>query len=282
MKVGDKNSAVLIHNKHRFIQYLWRDHVAYYRCTKYPFKCLAKIRIDEKLKYAEMIGKHIHNLDTMRIKSKAIKVNIKTEPKSPPTLKGKAAILIKPLTSKTSSESLTSKDVNDEFAFNKDVTTDVELITNDRDVTCMFLKGFKFTKYFESKIHTSYRCVHYPKQTADCQARIKHNTDFGEVLMRSEHNHPVDDNTYKSFLDTAVKVRKFTKKTPRALKEQHPIQESKKILSSITNSEAYQDIGDFALAMTRMRSEMEANISEPADALDESLLIEVKEDENNT
>lgn len=34
-------------------------------------------------------------------------------------------------------------------------------------------------------------------------------------MMRSEHNHPVDENSYSNFLDHAVKVRKFTKKRPK-------------------------------------------------------------------
>lgn len=33
--------------------------------------------------------------------------------------------------------------------------------------------------------------------------------------MRSEHNHPVEESSYQSFLNTAVKVRKFTKKAAR-------------------------------------------------------------------
>lgn len=36
--------------------------------------------------------------------------------------------------------------------------------------------------------------------------------------MRSEHNHPVDEPSYESFLNTAIKVRKFTKKGAR-----HPL-----------------------------------------------------------
>lgn len=49
----------------------------------------------------------------------------------------------------------------------------------------------------------------------ECLARIKHNVDCGEVMMRSEHNHPVDKNAYQGFLSNAVKVRKFTKKKPK-------------------------------------------------------------------
>jgi hypothetical protein len=45
-------------------------------------------------------------------------------------------------------------DGKDDLLFNKDVTSDVELITNDRDVTLMFLKGFKFTRYFDNRTHT--------------------------------------------------------------------------------------------------------------------------------
>ena len=62
---------------------------------------------------------------------------------------------------------------------------------------------------------SSYRCVNYPKQATDCQARIKHNVECGEILMRSEHNHPADPNVFETFLGSAVKVRKFTRKTPR-------------------------------------------------------------------
>lgn len=35
------------------------------------------------------------------------------------------------------------------------------------------------------------------------------------MLMRACHNHPIDNNLYSAFLETAVKVRKFTKKPPR-------------------------------------------------------------------
>lgn len=50
----------------------------------------------------------------------------------------------------------------------------------------------------------------------ECLARIKHNVERGELMMRSEHNHPVDENSYRNFLRSAVKVRKFTKKNPKA------------------------------------------------------------------
>lgn len=50
---------------------------------------------------------------------------------------------------------------------------------------------------------------------SECLARIKHNVECGEVMMRSEHNHPVDENSYQNFLTHAVKVRKFTKKKPK-------------------------------------------------------------------
>lgn len=66
-------------------------------------------------------------------------------------------------------------------------------------------------KYFFTQFFTynSYRCVNYPKQ---CQARIKHSKVNGEVLMRSEHNHPSNKIAYQDFLDSAFKVRRFSKR----------------------------------------------------------------------
>lgn len=84
-------------------------------------KCRAKIRIDEKLRYAEATGSHNHK-SYKKEKQEAAQSKIKSSPVA----------------------------LED---FNKDVTTDVELITNDRDITLMFLKNYKFTKYFENKTH---------------------------------------------------------------------------------------------------------------------------------
>lgn len=239
----------MVYNKEKFIESSCRNRISLYRCINNA-KCQAKIKFVEKLKFAEIIGKHDHKLALPNSKSK---------------------IRPKPLVQKIkikAAELKSALETPDEMLFNKDVTTDVELVTNDRDVSIMFLKGFKFTKYFESKTHVSYRCVHYTKQTYDCQARIKHNTEYGEVWMRSEHNHAKDDNAYDSFLQTAAKVRKFTKKTPRFV-----VPEIKK--------EPIQDIGTFALEMTRKSSEKKsleaANDSNP----DESLLVEMVGEKDN-
>lgn len=95
--------------------------MSYYRCENYIKKCNAKIRIDEKLKYAELlVGGHNHKAEIDKPKAKPI--------------------------SKSMSE-------NGLQNFNKDVTNEVELITNDRDVMLLFHKGCKFTRYFENKTH---------------------------------------------------------------------------------------------------------------------------------
>lgn len=71
------------------------------------------------LKYAEETGKHNHE-----------------EPNDP-----RFATLSNP----KAKPSINSADLL------KDVTKDVELITNDRDSTAMFLNNYKFTSYYESK-----------------------------------------------------------------------------------------------------------------------------------
>lgn len=174
----------------------------------------------------------------------------------------------------------TSEPSNDPNAFNKDVTSDVELITSDRNTTLMFLKNYKFTKYFENKTHISYRCINHGKQATECLARIKHNTECGEVLMRSEHNHPSDESTYNAFLSSAVKVRKFTKKPPRPVTETASGIESKKSLqSSLSDMEdSFHDMGDFALAIGRIQREREETSELFDTSIDDSLLIEIKEE----
>lgn len=266
-----RGGEMLHHNNHRFVQYLWRDHVGHYRCTKITLKCRAKIKIDEKMKYAEQTGKHNHKVGDAQEPSKPAAIaNIKSEAQQSKT-KSKpipiAPIPIAPFSSPSESGDTLFKE---DLVFNKDVTSEVELITNDREVTLMFLRGYKFTKYFDNKTHTSYRCVSYTKQATDCQARIKHNSEYGEVLMRSEHNHPSDQNAYEAFLNTAVKVRKFTKKKLR-----HSIDtaSASSLMKAPSDLDVIQDIGDFALAMSRIRNNSSLGLNS---SLDQSLLVEVK------
>lgn len=179
-----------------------RDDVLDYRCIGQSSKCGAKIKIDEQLKFAVITGKHNHKLGIEQQKPDHNVTRVKTE------------IITEPKFSEHTSE-LSRDEVGGEFTFSKDVTTEVELVTNNRNVTLMFLRGFKFTKYFENFAFMSYRCVLYPNQATSCLARIKHIKSTGEILMRSEHNHPIDPKAYENFLETAVRVRKFTKKVPR-------------------------------------------------------------------
>lgn len=137
----------LNYNKHRFVLFFDRDHVSHFRCSRFHFNCRAKIRIDQKLKYAEQTGNHNHK---KFVPSTPILIS---ENPSTPSVKSAAAAAkskLKPNSSNSTSSTESIADLN----FNKDVTTKVELITNDRDVSVMFLQGFKYTKYFESKTHT--------------------------------------------------------------------------------------------------------------------------------
>lgn len=93
--------------------------------------------------------------------------------------------------------------------FSSEVTDEVELVTNDKEWTLMFLNGFKFTKYFENKTCVSYRCTMYPKQASDCQARLKHNKLTKNVFMRSEHNHLADEGAYAQFVKSAISVKRI-------------------------------------------------------------------------
>ena len=93
--------------------------------------------------------------------------------------------------------------------FTSDVTEEVELVTNDKEWTLMFLNGYKFTKYFENKTCVSYRCTMYPKQATDCQARLKHNKLTKNVFMRSDHNHPADEGAYAQFVKSAISVKRI-------------------------------------------------------------------------
>lgn len=122
----------LVYGGHRFVQYMYRDHVGHYRCSKFRTKCYVKLRVDEKMKFAQQKGIHSHDQTIPAIPAQREIVENSSKPKS-------------------SSSGVSAAD-----DFTKDVTADVELITNDRNVTLMFLKGFKFTKYFENKINSRF------------------------------------------------------------------------------------------------------------------------------
>lgn len=127
----------LVHGGNRFVQYMYRDLVGHFRCSKFRAKCYVKLRVDEKMKFARETGIHNHE--------KTIKSDINQQVDDSSGLaKSKASS-----TTPGSGSSITED-------FDKDVTADVELITNDRNVTLMFLKGFKFTKYFENRTHNRY------------------------------------------------------------------------------------------------------------------------------
>lgn len=125
----------LAYGGNRFVQYMYRDQVGHYRCIKFRAKCYVKLRVDEQMKYAQEKGTHNHD---------------KTMTHMPHHREVTESSTLKPKASNANSGSTSS----DEFV--RDVTADVELITNDRNVTLMFLKGFKFTKYFENKTHNRY------------------------------------------------------------------------------------------------------------------------------
>lgn len=250
-----------------------RDGIFHYRCKKFSSKCLSKIRIDKKRKTAVLSGKHNHKPMVPR---KAISIGASKTTDS----KAKVSSALTVGSRNVSNEGLESL-VKEDVQFNKDVTSEVELITNDREVTLMFHKGHKFTKYFENKTHTSYRCVCYTKHSTECQARLKHSTDYGEVLMRSDHNHPSDHNAYQAFLNSAVKVRKFTKKSPRMVVETssstHITSSSSKVTKKVSDNDINHDLGDFALAMTRIRNGCsEENQGLLDSTLDQSLLVKIK------
>lgn len=135
---------MLTFKDYRYGQYIWRNQVAHYRCTNNSLKCKAKIRVDEKLKFAEHYGKHNHPKPKKSAADQKPVEVVKIKSTPPPT----------PQLVKESSPKQPEHDAMLDQLFNKEVTTDVELITNDRDVTLMFLKGHKFTKYFENKTHT--------------------------------------------------------------------------------------------------------------------------------
>lgn len=116
------------------------DHVGHYRCAKISKKCRAKIKIDSMLKYAQQFGVHNH-VEGVVGKAPA-KIDKGSKEINAPSIKTNVA------------PSATSPEPSSDLSFNKDVTTDVELITNNRDVTVMFLKGYKFTKYFTNKFYT--------------------------------------------------------------------------------------------------------------------------------
>lgn len=107
---------------------MYRDHVGHYRCSKFRLKCYVKLRVDEKMKFAHEKGTHSHDQTTLKIPAEREIIENSSKPKS------------------------ASTGVANCDDFSKDVTADVELITNDRNVTLMFLKGFKFTKYFDNKV----------------------------------------------------------------------------------------------------------------------------------
>lgn len=105
--------------------------------------------------------------------------------------------------------SLHSHNLSGTEDFSCEVTDEVELVTNDKEWTLMFLNGYKFTKYFENKTCVSYRCTMYPKQASDCQARLKHNKLTRNVFMRSDHNHPADEGAYAQFVKSAISVKRI-------------------------------------------------------------------------
>lgn len=96
--------------------------------------------------------------------------------------------------------------------------------------------------------------------------------------MRSEHNHPVDENSYDAFFSTAVKVRKFSKKSA-ALKAVESVDSmSKKMLEIDT----IEDMGDFALAMSRLKCKVFQESDDEVERVDNNQLQAVEaETENN-
>lgn len=79
--------------------------------------------------------------------------------------------------------------------------------------------------------------------------------------MRSEHNHKIDENSYESFLASAIKVRKFTRKS-----------------TTMDEIGADDDIGHFALAMIRLKSKV---FDESEEEIEEEDDEEVGADEND-
>lgn len=126
-----RGGKVLVYENNRFSQYMGGPgiNIVAYRCVKHTMRCRVKIKVDEKLKYAEKCGEHNHRPDTPS-------ESLFTKPKVP----------VHTFRTIDTAES----------QFNKDVTNDVELITNDRDATVMFLKGYKYTNYYESNLHTRF------------------------------------------------------------------------------------------------------------------------------
>lgn len=117
----------MVFKNNLFTQFRWQDHVAHYRCNQYALaKCPAQIRVDEKLRYAVEIEKHSH-----RAVSEIAK-NILRKPKA------------------TTSQASRDTSMMPNLIFNKDVTSKVELITDDHEQSAMFLEGFKYTKHLEN------------------------------------------------------------------------------------------------------------------------------------
>lgn len=106
------------------------------------------------------------------------------------------------------------------------------------------------------------------KSAADCPARIKQNIETGQFWMRKDHNHERIEKCYEDFLMSAIKVRKFAKKL-KIKKEP----EEKKVT---TGFEGCEDMGNFALEMSRLKFEGIIRAAEEAEEEpDESLLVEI-------
>ena len=86
--------------------------------------------------------------------------------------------------------------------------------------------------------------------------------------MRKDHNHEKTEMSYEDFLMSAIKVRKFAKK----LKIQKEPEEKK----VATGFEGCEDMGNFALEMSRLKFEGMIMVAEEAEEEpDESLLVEI-------
>lgn len=209
----------------------------------FHYRCRSKLRLDDRMKYCD-VSKHNHrptNMTKPRLAPSYSAVcrpiaNPAVKPIEKPNVKTIVRLMSKlPQRSlqRTSLPNLLSfethgrmmmtkipkenfhgppsqvQSANGTEDFSSEVTDEVELVTNDKEWTLMFLNGFKFTKYFENKTCVSYRCTMYPKQASDCQARLKHNKLTKNVFMRSVHNHQADEGAYAQFVKSAISVKRI-------------------------------------------------------------------------
>lgn len=106
--------------------------------------------------------------------------------------------------------------------------------------------------------------------------------------MRSEHHHPSDEAAYTAFLNSAVKVRKFTKKAPVdqsncEAKQRRALATTSKVDSKTKQRLALKlnNIEDLAASSVSRHSKEREDVSQEIKKPIQPLLVEIKQEKKD-